>query len=193
MENQNIIEINSTKSSKFLHDFIPAIILWIFIIVAVQVFYQSFGINSSDSKTILGIILFLTLPIILYFTYRQSKSYKLDTIGLTIRSRHRSSTIPWEEVESVAKVNKNEGSFMYEVLDKRNNKYVFPLDNKIGRTEVFFDSLPQLSTVPTETRFDNFSARWKNSTSKSYSYTSLADRFMNFTYGDPNSKKVSIK
>ncbi|KKU45381.1 MAG: hypothetical protein UX62_C0036G0001 [Microgenomates group bacterium GW2011_GWA2_46_7] len=184
MVNQNIIEINTTKSSKFLHDFIPAIIIWIIIIFVVKIFSQSFG---SNSKIILGIGSLITLSIILYFTNKQSKSYKLDMVGLTVTTKNHSPTIPWEKIESVAKVSKDEGSFMYEVLDKENNKYVFPLDNIIGRTETFLDSLPQLSIVPAKTRFDNYSARWKNISSTTYKYTSFADKFMNFSYGNPNS------
>ncbi len=185
MNEENVIKINSTQSSKILHDYLPAIIIWIIIIFVVQIFSQSLGNNS---KNILGIVSLITLPIILFFAYKQSKSFKLDSTGLTIITSNRSRTVPWEKVESVVKVSKDEGSFMYEVLDRENNKYVFPLDNKIGRTETFLDSLPQLSVVPAKTRFDNYSARWKNVASTSYKYTSLADKFMNFSYGDPNSK-----
>jgi hypothetical protein len=187
MRNQKNIEINSTKSSKLLHDFLPATMLWILLLVIAQILLQSFGMNSSSSKYNLVVIAFFALPIILYFAHKQSKSYKLDLVGLTITSNRSLTTIPWERIETVSKVSKDEGSFMYEILDKNNKKYTFPLDNKIGRTEAFFDSVPQLTIVPTKTSFDSYSARWKNVNSKSYKYTGFADRLMDFSYGRPNS------
>lgn len=183
MDNQSYIELNITKSSKLLHDYLPAIIVWIIIVyIVIATVHPLF----SSSKIIIGITTLITFPVILYFTHKQSKSYKLDMKGLTISTTSSTPHISWDKVESISKVGRGDG-LIYELLDQDGHKYNFPLDSRLGRTETFLDSLAQLKSIPTKNAFDNYSARWKNITSKSYKYTSFADKFMNFSYGNPNS------
>lgn len=181
MEMKNAIDINSSIASKFIHDVLPAIIAWLILLFLLVHIAKPTPLISS---IFVGFMI-ISLSCVIIVSYKQSKTYKLDLTGITIMSNSKSITIPWDNIESIAKVGRGE-SMEYEALDKAGKKYSFPLDTKIGRTESFFDSLIQITPVSTKNTLYNYHARWKNSSSPKYIYTSFSDRFMDFSYGQPN-------